>query len=208
LVGVGLGCQIQRDEQCAPPLDWADLGDVMNFNGSICLKGVCMYANVTLGEPCVMDNTTYNLITLNGQRSTNIVVRDNCHSPLLYCGGGTMVCERSKALGVSCSSDQECEMRNCGAHGVCADPPETPLKVAPWQYAVTAICVIGAMTATCVLLTLIHKRHRYEHYKELHGYYYEQVGLRRSIIALHSAAADRYGYIEEKQSVPDGRYGK
>jgi hypothetical protein len=97
------------------------------------------------------------------------------------------------------------------------------------------------MTASCLLLTLIHKRHRYERYKELREYYYEQVGyvestgyllslnsprllhpgpifpipvglitdsllsdrLRRSIIALHSAAADRHDshYVDDKRSV-------
>jgi hypothetical protein len=32
-----------------------------------------------------------------------------------------------------------------------------------------------AMIATCMLLTLIHKRHRFDHYKEVREYYYEQI---------------------------------
>jgi hypothetical protein len=66
------------------------------------------------------------------------------------------------------------------------------------------------MAATCVILTLIHKQHRFENYKEIEDYCHEQIesvvqrslsptteyvhlfSLRRSIIALHSAAADRY----------------
>jgi hypothetical protein len=33
-----------------------------------------------------------------------------------------------------------------------------------------------AMIATCMLLTLIHKRHCFDHYKEVREYYYEQIG--------------------------------
>jgi hypothetical protein len=77
----------------------------------------------------------------------------------------------------------------------------------------------AAMVVTCVMLTFIHKRHRLERYKEVREYYYEQIrfacfrlfliigtfemngfsgSLRRSIIALHFAAADQYGH-DEKQ---------
>ena len=31
------------------------------------------------------------------------------------------------------------------------------------------------MVATCVMLTLVHKRHRLQHYKEVQDYYYEQL---------------------------------
>src|ERR1700722_16227802 len=34
-----------------------------------------------------------------------------------------------------------------------------------------------AMIATCMMLTLIHRRHRFDHYKEIENYYYEQIGL-------------------------------
>jgi len=77
-----------------------------------------------------------------------------------------MICERTKAVGLACSSDQECDLvclmlfffdsglkfrlcadpsvqYNCGPAGVCAYPPETPLRVAPWQYVITAICIVG-----------------------------------------------------------------
>lgn len=81
--------------------------------------------------------------------------------------------------------------------------------------------IVIAMIATCIMLTLIHKRHRFKHYKEVRDYYYEQIrwvdhrapftipliyhfvldaSLRRSIIALHSAAADGYIYSDEKMS--------
>jgi hypothetical protein len=42
LVGVGGPCQLNRDEQCAPPPDWEDLAGPQNFNGSVCLHFQCM----------------------------------------------------------------------------------------------------------------------------------------------------------------------
>jgi hypothetical protein len=42
LAGVGEPCQLNRDEQCAPPPNWKDLGSTQNFNGSICLYSTCM----------------------------------------------------------------------------------------------------------------------------------------------------------------------
>jgi hypothetical protein len=126
-VGAGMRCQFERDEQCAPPVDWEELGSAMDFNGSICLKGVCMwvyclsrffllmvtsyrYANVTLGQPCVIDDTAYNVTDANGQWSATVVTRDNCRTPTSYCETGSMVCESSKALGVPCLADHECGM--------------------------------------------------------------------------------------------------
>ena len=42
LAPLGQPCQLNRDEQCAPPLDWQDLESSQNFNGSICLHSICM----------------------------------------------------------------------------------------------------------------------------------------------------------------------
>ena len=39
----GKSCQLNRDEQCAPPLNWQDLMSAQNFNGSICLQSTCMF---------------------------------------------------------------------------------------------------------------------------------------------------------------------
>ncbi|KAF9066210.1 hypothetical protein BDP27DRAFT_1047363 [Rhodocollybia butyracea] len=42
--------------------------------------------------------------------------------------------------------------RNC-VSVFCTEPPETPLRVAPWQYVLTAICIAGAaMVSTCLLV--------------------------------------------------------
>ncbi|KAJ3933425.1 MAG: hypothetical protein NXY57DRAFT_998863 [Lentinula lateritia] len=187
-VNPGGACQMNRDEQCARAVNWQDFSSPENFYGSICLHSICMYANATIGTPCIIDNTTYTDVGLNGQLYTTVVIRDNCHSPNLYCGQDSLLCEQSKSLGLPCQIDQECEERNCVA-GICVVPPETPLRVAPWQYAVTAMCILGAMVATCLMLTLLHKRHRLLRYRELREYYMEQLRLRRSMIELHSAAA-------------------
>ena len=45
LAAVGHPCQMNRDEQCAPPLDWMDLASPRNFNGSICLHSICAYGS-------------------------------------------------------------------------------------------------------------------------------------------------------------------
>lgn len=66
------------------------------------------------------------------------------------------------------------------------------------------------MVATVVMLTLVHKRLRLQRYREIREYYEEQMkcvilnlcslcpmmlildSLRKSLAALHAAAADRY----------------
>jgi hypothetical protein len=35
--------------------------------------------------------------------------------------------------------------RNCGENATCADPPETPLRIAPWQWVMTVLCVLSGM---------------------------------------------------------------
>ena len=43
LVGPGQACQLNRDDQCAPPpKGWQNLASQWNFNGSICLQSTCM----------------------------------------------------------------------------------------------------------------------------------------------------------------------
>ncbi|THV06379.1 hypothetical protein K435DRAFT_743840 [Dendrothele bispora CBS 962.96] len=187
-VSVGGACQMDRDEQCAPAANWREISNGENFYGSLCLRGICMFANVTYGEPCVIDKNTYTDIGFDGKAIGIVIVRDNCRAPQSYCNQETQVCERTKTLGDFCQQDQECELRNC-VSGVCTEPPETPFRVAPWQYVITAFCVIGAMISICMLLTVIHRRHRMRRYREIREYYFEQLNLRKSIMALHSAAA-------------------
>ncbi|KAJ7471374.1 hypothetical protein B0H11DRAFT_2039716 [Mycena galericulata] len=198
LVPAGHPCELNRDEQCSAPPNWEDLASTQNFNGSICLRSVCMYVNVTLGERCLTDNTTYVDVGPSGQQVANTVTRDNCQSPQFYCNSVEQVCERTLPLSSPCQADQQCTSLNCAA-GACANPPETPLRIAPWQCVLTALAIVAAMLATCMLLILLDKRHRLDRSRELRDYYYQQISLRRSIIALHAAAADRY--MDEKSGL-------
>jgi hypothetical protein len=43
LVPAGHPCELNRDEQCAAPPNWEDLASTQNFNGSLCLRSVCMF---------------------------------------------------------------------------------------------------------------------------------------------------------------------
>ncbi|KAJ6561771.1 hypothetical protein B0H19DRAFT_1209977 [Mycena capillaripes] len=191
LVPVGRSCELNRDEQCTPPPSWKNLATTHNFNGSICLHSVCMYANVTLGERCITDNTTYVDIGPSGQQIINTVTRDNCQSPQFYCNPTELLCEHTLPLGSPCQADPQCTSFNCDS-GTCANPPATPLQIPPWQCALAVAAIALVMVAICVLLTFAHKQHRLDRSRELRDYYYQQISLRRSIIALHVAAADRY----------------
>ncbi|KAI8985566.1 hypothetical protein BD414DRAFT_515365 [Trametes punicea] len=196
LVAVGGTCQMDRDDQCAAPPNWVDLASNQNFNGSLCLRSTCLYANMTLGQPCILDDVTYIDVGPDGEQFSNTVTRHNCKAPQFSCDAGLKVCVPTKALGASCSSDQECQSFNCATNGVCADPPETPRHVEAWQVVLTGLSIIAAMSATVLTLTLVHKRLRLQRYREIREYYDEQVNLRKSLAALHAAAADRYS--EEK----------
>ena len=67
------------------------------------------YANITIGSPCIIDNTTYTDFNLHGQQYQQVFTRDNCHTPQLYCKYDSMTCQHTKAIGIFCLGDQECE---------------------------------------------------------------------------------------------------
>ncbi|KAI0642233.1 hypothetical protein C8Q79DRAFT_917558 [Trametes meyenii] len=198
LLPAGSPCQMDRDDQCAPPPDWQVLASNQNFNGSLCLRSTCAYANMTLGQPCAIDNVTYVDVGPGGsEQFSNSVARHNCATPRFYCDGAMRACVPTKSLGSSCSADQECQSFNCAPIGVCADPPESPARVGVWQIVLTGLSVVIAMMATVVMLTLVHKRLRLQRYREIREYYEEQMNLRKSLAALHAAAADRC--VDEKR---------
>ncbi|KAJ7197515.1 hypothetical protein B0H12DRAFT_1037868 [Mycena haematopus] len=188
LVLAGHACELNRDEQCAP------LGTQESFR-PICLRSTCTYENATLGDPCISDNTTY---VDAEQQTANTVTRDNCLSPQFYCNATALLCERTLPLGSSCVGDVECASFNCDAAGICTNPPGTPLRIPPWQCALTATAVLAAMLAFCTVLILTQKQRLLARSRELRDAYYRQIRLRRSIIALHIAAADRDRYVDEK----------
>jgi len=174
-----------------------------------------MYANATLNQPCIIENMTYitdlHVGDPNGDgEATYImnVIKHNCGSPGLFCDPEADVagpiCQPTKELKKSCRFDAECASGNCVPDAkspkinICSEPVGTSLRIAPWQWGATGFCIIGVMVAISILLTFVHRRHRHERYKELREYYHEQMTLRRSILALHAAAAERYS--DEKPS--------
>lgn len=184
LVSVGAPCEPNRDEQCSPPLDWQDLASFQNYNGSICLKSTCMYANITLGQNCIVDNTTYTDTGPNGEQYMFTVTRDNCRSPQFYCDPGSSACQRA---GFHRRISAKLQLGESLCRTSRDAPTRSTVAVGADDWVNTCRCVSYPSVAN-----LIHRRHRYARYKELQEYYHDQIGLRRSIITLHTAAADRY----------------
>jgi hypothetical protein len=128
LLAIEQSCQQGRDEQCAPPPNWAYLASGLNFNGSLCLqekcRSVCLphilqrllpfnrtarYANMTASQPCQIENTTYLAPSVASEQVVTNVIRDNCRTPELFCNAGTMLCESTKLIGNICQTDGECK---------------------------------------------------------------------------------------------------
>lgn len=75
---VGSPCQLNRDDQCAPPENFKELADPLfgrNFNGSVCLNFECKWQNKTIGLPCEVENTAYIAYGPGGVEFINIVSR-------------------------------------------------------------------------------------------------------------------------------------
>ncbi|KAI0080919.1 hypothetical protein K474DRAFT_1636472 [Panus rudis PR-1116 ss-1] len=199
LVAVGQPCQLNRDDQCAPPDNWEELSSPQNFNGSLCLQSTCVYANATLGQSCILDSTAYIDIGPDSQHYTNVITRHNCQTPQFYCDPDAKQCMPTLNVGETCVADQECSTYNCDPSGVCMVPPEVPLRVATWQYALTIVVLFAAMASVVVMLVMVHQRIRLRRYAEIREYYDEQLSLRRTMFALHAAADEQQ--LEEKRSL-------
>jgi hypothetical protein len=119
------------------------------------------YANVTVKLPCIVDETVFNLRGANNQVITTVVSRDNCKKPDTYCNSESKVCVPTKSISESCGEDRECQsvllipfsiqpeidlfprnQDNCDSNRVCATPPEQPIQIPMWQYAITSVCII------------------------------------------------------------------
>jgi hypothetical protein len=67
---------------------------------------LCRFANVTLQNPCEIENTAYIAYEVGGEY-INIVSRGNCATGL-YCDSIQRVCLNEKVLGATCDGDKEC----------------------------------------------------------------------------------------------------
>ncbi|KAI0264376.1 hypothetical protein BC834DRAFT_826430 [Gloeopeniophorella convolvens] len=173
LAAVGQPCQFNRDDQCEPP-NTLELTDYHNFNGSICLRSLCTYANASETQPCVFEVSTYADVDAAGVGYTNTITRDNCQTARFFCNTATNMCESLRTVGQPCQYHRDCRSYNC-LQNVCANAPEEPFDVVLWQYATTTLAIVLAMASTCAMLTLMHRRHRLKHYQEIRDYCDEQM---------------------------------
>ncbi|KAH6910423.1 hypothetical protein BKA70DRAFT_1147442 [Coprinopsis sp. MPI-PUGE-AT-0042] len=190
LLPVGSPCQLNRDDQCEPPPNFAELADTtgrgLNVNGSVCLNNVCMWANVEEGQDCVIENTPYIAYGLEGE-FINIVSRGNCLGGL-YCDGPTRKCLRNKQLGEQCTADKECDSMNCAASGVCGVAAATPHKFGIWAYVLVAIGIFGGMGGTLSGLYLAHRKQRDEEREKRLQYWREQNAFHQNLMQMREAA--------------------
>jgi len=191
-LAVGSPCQLNRDDQCQPPPNFAQLADNtvhgLNFNGSVCLNNVCMYANVTLGLACAVENTPY-----IGYAGTNefidIVSRGNCANGM-YCDSQQKVCVQAKTLSTACNADKECSTYNCLSSGVCGKAPEAPNQFGTWVYIVVAVGIFGGIFGTLTALFIVHRRQRDNEREKRMQYWREQNAFRQNIMNMRQSARD------------------
>ncbi|KZW00284.1 hypothetical protein EXIGLDRAFT_562328, partial [Exidia glandulosa HHB12029] len=156
---VGSPCQLNRDDQCAPPPNAQELDAYpRNVDGAVCLNFVCMWANVTEGQACVVENTPYIAYT-NESEYAFVVSRGNCVKGM-YCDAPSKSCMKSKTLGASCSADKECESGNCNESNTCIIPPEAPDSYPSWAYAAVGSADVLAFLLLFATLFTLHYRHR------------------------------------------------
>lgn len=189
-IQVGQPCQFDRDDSCIGPDNFVDLRDTtgrgLNVNGSICLNFACQFANVTVGSTCEIENTGYVAYGASGE-FVYVVSRDNCKVGL-YCDTNTTVCIQQKALDASCSADKECSSYNCLPNQVCGSSPSDPRHFSMWVYIVIGVGIFGGMTATLVVLFIVHGRQREDEREKRLQYWREQNAFRQNILQMHETA--------------------
>jgi len=192
LLPVGSPCQLNRDDQCQAPPNFKELADTSNqgsnFNGSVCLQNVCMWANVTLGLACLIENTPYIGYGLDGSEEfINIVSRGNCILGL-YCDSQQLICMSNKALGAACGADKECDTGNCLGAGVCGQPAETPNRFPSWVYVVVVFGLLGGMFGTLFGMYIFHRYQRDKERERRAQYWREQNTFRQNILQMRDTA--------------------
>ncbi|KAF5389484.1 hypothetical protein D9757_004301 [Collybiopsis confluens] len=190
VLSVGSACQMNRDDQCEGPPNFKELEDTtirgLNVNGSICLNNVCMWANVTEGEGCVVQNTAYIGYTASGE-FIDIVSRGNCRVGL-YCDAQSLKCFQEKALDEICDADKECSTWNCLASGVCGTDLAFDHRVSSWVYAVVVIGILGGMFGTLVGLFFLHRKQRERERARRLQYWREQNTFHQNLSQMREAA--------------------
>ncbi|XP_006461057.1 hypothetical protein AGABI2DRAFT_192594 [Agaricus bisporus var. bisporus H97] len=190
LLPVGSPCQMNRDDQCEAPPNFKELADTsgrgLNVNGSVCLQNVCMWANATLNNPCVVDNNAFIAYEVDDE-FIHIVSRGNCVAGL-YCDAAQKVCLNEKALGESCTADKECQSWNCLDSGVCGTPAAEPQHFGIWVYIVVALGIFGGMLGTLIGLFAFHRKRRDADREKRLQYWKEQNAFHQNLKNVREAA--------------------
>jgi hypothetical protein len=190
LLAVDSPCQLNRDDECEGPPNFAELSDQTgqgrNVNGSVCLNYVCMWANATSGSDCVVENTPYIAYDSNGE-FIDIVSRDNCVSGL-YCDAAQKTCMNAKNLGATCGADKECQSWNCLASSVCGASAAAPRHFSVFVYVIVAAGIFGGMFGTLIGLFVLHKKKRDEEREKRVQYWREQNAFHRNLLQMRETA--------------------
>ncbi|KAG8899265.1 hypothetical protein FRB99_006832 [Tulasnella sp. 403] len=175
-------------DECAPPPNHSVLAGPNNFNGSVCLNYQCMWANATLGNDCVVENTPYiSYEAGTGNKFINVVSRGNCEKDL-YCDSQTLKCMTTRQIGDKCDADKECESDNCTQEGVCGSLLNAPKHLPVAVYVVVGLCIVGVMVGVIVGLYVLHRRHRAEEREKRAQYWREQEQFRQNIMQMREQA--------------------
>ncbi|KAJ7096411.1 hypothetical protein C8R44DRAFT_889718 [Mycena epipterygia] len=190
VLAVGSPCQLNRDDECEAPPNFKELADTtdrgLNYNGSVCLNNVCMWANQTAGNTCVVENTAYIAYGAGGE-FIDIVSRGNCIVGL-YCDSSTKQCMAEKDFGATCTADKECSSWNCLASGTCGIDTSTPKHVGTWVYVVVAIGIFGGIFGTLFGLFLLHRRQRDQEREKRMQYWREQNAFHQNLLQMRQTA--------------------
>ncbi|KAF9051028.1 hypothetical protein BDZ89DRAFT_1056921 [Hymenopellis radicata] len=190
VLAVGSPCQLNRDDQCEGPPNFKELADKsdmgLNVNGSVCLNNICMWANVTEGETCVVENTAY-IAYGTHQEFINIVSRGNCRLGF-YCDSQSLKCIRNKGISESCDADKECATYNCLSSGVCGVSLRTSRHFGSWVYALVSIGIFGGMFGTLFGLFYMHRSQRDQEREKRLQYWREQNAFHQSLAQMRETA--------------------
>jgi hypothetical protein len=191
VLAVDSPCQLNRDDQCAGPPNFDQLADNsgmgLNFNGSVCINNVCMWANVTAGQDCAVENTAYIAYGKSGEEFIDIVSRGNCRLGL-YCDSQQKKCVQQKDLNTVCDADKECASFNCLASGVCGKSAAEPNHFGAWVYVVVGFGIFGGMFGTLTSLFLWHRRQREKEREKRLQYWREQNTFHENIRQMRETA--------------------
>ncbi|KZO93102.1 hypothetical protein CALVIDRAFT_503437 [Calocera viscosa TUFC12733] len=175
LLALGSPCQLNRDDECLPPASplAEQLSSERNVDGAICLNFQCLWANVSLGQGCEVENTVYTGYYPGGGTFYDVVSRDNCATGG-YCDGVQRVCMPTADVGGTCSADKECDSYNCLPTSLCGPPADSASTVPAYIWVALALGIFLCALLTTLGLYVVHRRQRARQQRQREEYWAEQ----------------------------------